>query len=383
MKGDFSRKTFDATRHYSGVLMQQGRVQLDADWNEQLGIQRHRDHTEAEDVIGECGAPKHEAGFLVQPTPDGTDLVLSPGRFYVHGRLCELEGTAVDAVFVSATQLTAGQWHVDGADFAPNQWVELSATNVAAAVVRIQATTPASREITLASSIAAFQAATGLKVRRLVTYLTQPDFPDPPFSSQPNPALPPVLDLPSGAFLVYIDVWPRHLTALHDDRIREKALGGPDTATRAKTVWQVKLWPGPDADGGLPGDTSCSSPDAGWDALTAPSTGRLAARTKPAPDTDNPCLLPPEAGYLGLENQLYRVEVHQGGVLGTDPVTFKWSRDNGSVVKAIDKLAGTTDFTVHDTGPDDVFCFCYGHRLEQLDVPLALHARPPAVLQAG
>jgi len=191
MKGDFSRKTFDATRHYSGVLMQQGRVQLDADWNEQLGIQRHRDYTEAEDVIGECGAPKHDAGFLVQPTPDGTDLVLAPGRFYVHGRLCELDGTAVDAVFVSPTEATVGQWHVDGADFAPNQWVELSASNIASVVVRVQATTPASRQLTFASSIAAFQNATAFKIRRLTTYLTQPDLPNPPFSSQPNPALPP------------------------------------------------------------------------------------------------------------------------------------------------------------------------------------------------
>ena len=42
MKGDFSRQTFDPKKHYSAVLMQQGRVQLDADWNEQHAIDRHR-----------------------------------------------------------------------------------------------------------------------------------------------------------------------------------------------------------------------------------------------------------------------------------------------------------------------------------------------------
>ena len=42
MPGDYSRNTFDPRRHYSGVLMQQGRVQLDADWNEQLAITAHR-----------------------------------------------------------------------------------------------------------------------------------------------------------------------------------------------------------------------------------------------------------------------------------------------------------------------------------------------------
>ena len=38
MRGDFTRDTFDPTRHYSGVLLQQGRVQLDADANEQSAI---------------------------------------------------------------------------------------------------------------------------------------------------------------------------------------------------------------------------------------------------------------------------------------------------------------------------------------------------------
>ena len=44
-----------------------------------------------------------------------------------------------------------------------------------------------------------------------------------------------------GNYAVYLDVWERHVTYLDDDRIREVALGGPDTATRAKVVWQVKI----------------------------------------------------------------------------------------------------------------------------------------------
>ena len=34
MRGDFASVTFDPARHYVGVLMQQGRVQLDSDSNE-------------------------------------------------------------------------------------------------------------------------------------------------------------------------------------------------------------------------------------------------------------------------------------------------------------------------------------------------------------
>ena len=41
MQGDFTRLTFDRSKHYSSVLKQQGRVALDADWNEQVAIEHH------------------------------------------------------------------------------------------------------------------------------------------------------------------------------------------------------------------------------------------------------------------------------------------------------------------------------------------------------
>ncbi len=89
MKGDFTRSTFDSRKHYSSVRMQQGRVQLDADWNEQMDILGHRVETETVDVIGRCGFPKHAPGFEIKEL-DG-DLLIGPGRGYVDGILCELE----------------------------------------------------------------------------------------------------------------------------------------------------------------------------------------------------------------------------------------------------------------------------------------------------
>ena len=65
MKGDFSRQTFDPTKHYNGVLMQQGRVQLDADWNEQQAIHRYRTETATYDIIGYSGAPAQNPGFEI------------------------------------------------------------------------------------------------------------------------------------------------------------------------------------------------------------------------------------------------------------------------------------------------------------------------------
>ena len=46
--------------------------------------------------------------------------------------------------------------------------------------------------------------------------------------------------LQDSAFLLYLDVWERHITCAEDSRVREKALNGPDTASRSKLVWQVR-----------------------------------------------------------------------------------------------------------------------------------------------
>ena len=52
MKGDFSRSSFDPHKHYTSVRMQQGRVQLDADWNEQADIVLHHLRSQLKDLIG-------------------------------------------------------------------------------------------------------------------------------------------------------------------------------------------------------------------------------------------------------------------------------------------------------------------------------------------
>ena len=57
MYGDFSRVTFAPERHYLAVLVQQGRVQLDADANENTAILLHHLRTLAADLIGP-GVPR-------------------------------------------------------------------------------------------------------------------------------------------------------------------------------------------------------------------------------------------------------------------------------------------------------------------------------------
>src|SRR5215207_4231732 len=90
MKADLSRQTFDPKKRYSGLLMQQGRVQLDAEWNEQQEIHQYRAQTGAEDVIGARGTPIGEdgsaTGFEITAR-DGT-LFIGDGHIYVDGILC-------------------------------------------------------------------------------------------------------------------------------------------------------------------------------------------------------------------------------------------------------------------------------------------------------
>ena len=52
MGGDYTRFTFKAKKNHSGVLKQQGRVSLDADWNELAEIKDRRWRSETMDIIG-------------------------------------------------------------------------------------------------------------------------------------------------------------------------------------------------------------------------------------------------------------------------------------------------------------------------------------------
>ena len=57
MSGDYTRFTFDPRRDHSGVLMQQGRVMLDADFNELVELIDRRLRAETIDIIGHCIVP--------------------------------------------------------------------------------------------------------------------------------------------------------------------------------------------------------------------------------------------------------------------------------------------------------------------------------------
>lgn len=360
MKGDFTRFSHQSHRHYAGVLMQQGRVTLDADWNEQFEIDDHRWRIQTIDTISRACAPADAPGFGLAPTPDGSDLIITPGRIYLDGVLVEIPpGTAVRVDAVESEIVTVRDLAPDGRPFEEGQWVEVTGEQQVV-LTRIVAVDASASTLELADDVGAFADAAAPTVRRVITYLTQPYYPatDPTLANAFTPE-----DWGGRTHLVYLDVWRRHVTAIEDPHLREVALGGPDTATRVQTVWAVRIL----HDDGEPvraDGLSCDSEIEAWDALTAPSAGRLSARAEAAPDPEDPCAIEPEAGYRGLENRLYRVEVHTPGPRGV--ATFKWSRDNGSVLSSIVNFPSPTEIDVRSLGKDRVLRFSADDRVEVL-----------------
>ncbi|MGH8082724.1 MAG: DUF6519 domain-containing protein [Lysobacter sp.] len=300
MKGDFSRVSFDPRNHFSQVLLQQGRVTLDADPNEQGAILLHYLRTLARDLFGPYAAPADNAGFGLEIVDENGEvsLIVGAGRYYVQGVLCETDGFD----------------YIDQPYFTPQ---------------------PDSKDNS-----------SGDPLRRWLEASNRDD---------------------EQRFWVYLKVWERHVTSVEMPSLREVALGGPDTCSRMQVVWQVRAMAVDDIEDSLQErlealkkqidatkddaerqhlqekfdqldsqlnelrenyQQACSVPLSLFERDPLPE---LAARLQPSDRLDDPCITSPDSAYRGAENHLYRVEIHRGTEDG-DSATFKWSRDNGSVL---------------------------------------------------
>jgi hypothetical protein len=317
---DKSRFTFDPKKDYTGVVMQQGRVQLDADWNEWLAELARRTQAGTLDLLGRAAYPETTpyAFEITASSSGGTNqLAIGPGRMYVDGLLAENHG-----------------------DPATVQWDPALAE---------MSNTPQPPPATETGAI---------------DYTKQPYMP-------PDSTLP----TGNGPFLAYLDVWVRPVDYLNDPDLIDKAVG-VDSTGRLQTVWQVRLF-----DLANDPNATCDSPIDDWP--PAPSAGLLTTDTTPTAPS-GPCCLTSGAAYTGLENQFYRVEIHQPGAAEgsavpptTDPTgaTFKWSRDNGSVISGVTAISNVTNsegnpasqLAVTSLGRDQVLGFAPSNWIEILD----------------
>jgi len=331
-KTDITRDSFRRHKNFSRVLMQQGRVQLDADWNEQSDILLHYMRTLARDIIGPHAGPQDDVGFAIEAPPASMTSTSSPQKTRQRGGAGgkSSKKTANQSENAYQVNIKRGRYYVDG--------------------------------ILCESD-------------RDIVYTLEDE-------QQPKPK--------PGTFLFYLDVWEREVTYLEDDSIREVALNGADTATRAQVVYQIRT----QNIANLSGDFQQPSPDTIKDAtllgqfvtiltdslrgvapdffpLSTSITPPIASVSRPMlkaktlsiaeDEQTDPCIIPPTSQYRGAENQLYRVEVHtsgygilpssgqsratqrsqqskgtsqRGAVTGTTQTqyaTFKWSRENSSV----------------------------------------------------
>jgi hypothetical protein len=337
MHGDFSRLTFNVDKRFSAVYSQQGRVQLDSDANEQLQIDLDTARRLTAALVGQNAGPRDDIGFKIRYETDENDhlpdLSIGGGLYYV------------DGIRNDSTRRAPGTAIVDGVPRdvpSPDKW----------------------------------------------RYYDQPDaFRDPENQDDRLPEFP---------FLVYLKMYERLVSAVEDPSIREVALGAamPDTAARTKVSWQVLAVSG--AEAGVDDTTpeGLRKTFRSWADRQKEHDDALAARAKvPARVENDPCLASPDAAYRGRENQLYRVEIHDGGQLpgsgtntgvamrsATSAPTFVWSRENGSVVFAIASVADRW-VALDSLGRDEKLDLDVGDWVEVVDDSYLAHGKPLPLLQ--
>lgn len=353
MKADLTRNSFDPWKHFTRVIMQQGRVQLDADWNEQAAILLKYLQALTADLIGPHGGPSGDIGFQIADGNISNDFAISPGHYYVDGILCELPSPSAPVpIQKPGSGSKSNQFQIPAssvASFGKNTQVLLAADNLTPSLwTTIQSVTKDGL-VTVAGDGADLGNILGATNPRaysdFITYLHQPDY---PLSAGA---------LASGSYLIYLDAWERLITYVEDDSIREVALNGADTAARTKLVCQVKQIPPFQPDKPKAPITSEDLRSR----LQPANRGRLMARAKQTSTSTDPCVIAPDASYRGPENQLYRVEIHTGYGDGLTP-TFKWSRENGSVIFPIVSFStsnaggtSTSAAILENLGRDDRF----------------------------
>lgn len=181
MKGDFSRDTYHPSSQYSRVLMQQGRVQLDADWNEQTSILLGYMRALTRDLFGPAAGPAADCGFRIVTDASVKDLPKEVAD-QVKAELAKDKEIGDDDLLIMP-----GRYYVGGLP------VELG---------------------------------------RAIRYRAQTGF---PFGEAK------VDSLRQQSWLAYLDVWEDFVSADQDPYIRDVALNGLETCGRGVIRWQVRL----------------------------------------------------------------------------------------------------------------------------------------------
>ena len=266
---DLSKNSFNEEKNFSSVVLQQGKALLDSDWNEESKIINKLFRKTTRDIIGKCGTNDQNA-FKISCPNNGYYYQIHPGRYYVDGILAQIHSNSKNS--------------------------EIPAYN-------------------------------------------QPDLP----SYQNLDEILTPCPTEEGSYIIYLDVSEQDITSIDDNEILESALGGADTAGRTKTITQIKILKLSDD---IYNDLSITKENKicenlensdEWKNLINRSeeAGTLTAKTGQLQQTNNdPCCdLQLDSGYTGIDNSLYRVEIHNKN-------SFKFSDDNASTAARVINIIG-------------------------------------------
>jgi hypothetical protein len=275
MPSDLTRPIRDP-HHYKAVVMQQGRVILDRDFNALQDLVDGRIAADALDEIGPCGTPDDGLAISLpsaeQPaasysasashwTPQPWDFLVKPGIMYVGGQRVVFERP-------------------------PESLPPLS-------------------------------------------YFHQPDWANPPdpFAHSTSHSF------PQHEF-IYLHAYEQEVGAVEDPDLLDVALGGPDTSQRVRLMRRIVRL----SVAGTDCATALADANTDWgrwgyrfDSATMrllPEV-RLQVGFTSALTTSNPCDPVAEGGYLGAENQLIRVMISDPGSVGGS-ASLLWGYDNAS-----------------------------------------------------
>lgn len=183
MHADISRDTYNPASQYSRVLMQMGRVQIDADWNEQTSILLGYMRALTRDLFGHAAGPADNCGFQIVTRDNRTSLAaVSPDVEKAVALALRAENKS--DLEVDDLMIMPGRYYVGGIP---------------------------------------------VELRAPVRYRAQPGA---PFRSG-------VTTLHDTNWIVYLELWEEFVSADQDPYLRETALGGIDTCGRARIQWRV------------------------------------------------------------------------------------------------------------------------------------------------
>lgn len=270
---DITRALDGALKHYAGVRLQQGRALLDSDWNADVDLTREDLRSTLVELIGCQGS--FDAGFEIhglQPSVVRTDI----------------PGTGGATVTTYDLRARAGSFFLGG--------------------MRLQ-------------------------LDEDEHYLEQADWLHVDLDADRLPTPPTVAELQAEADglrydLVYLRAWQQPVSAVEDRELRDRGLGGPDTAMALRRMRRIHIAEDVGTDLALDAFAALFSKletvgAASFDASTSELVSQARLSVAPSTDPGTPCAPAATPGYVGYENQAIRVELREPGF-------FTWGFQNAA-----------------------------------------------------